>query len=86
MSVNAQEFGPRVQALLDQAAAAGDVPGVAVAIGDADGQIFEAAAGTRTAGGDQAMTPDTVVWIASMTKAVTGTAAMQQVERGAASA
>ncbi len=29
------------------------------------------------------MTPDTVVWIASMTKAVTGAVAMQQVERGA---
>jgi CubicO group peptidase (beta-lactamase class C family) len=28
------------------------------------------------------MTPDTVVWIASMTKAITGAAAMQQVERG----
>ena len=28
------------------------------------------------------MTPDTVVWIASMTKAVTGAAAMQQVEQG----
>ncbi len=28
------------------------------------------------------MTPDTVVWIASMTKALTGTAAMQLVERG----
>ena len=28
------------------------------------------------------MTPDTVVWIASMTKAITGAAAMQLVERG----
>ena len=28
------------------------------------------------------MTPDTVGWIASMTKAVTGAAAMQLVERG----
>jgi methyl acetate hydrolase len=28
------------------------------------------------------MTPDTVVWIASMTKAITGAAAMQQVDRG----
>jgi CubicO group peptidase (beta-lactamase class C family) len=28
------------------------------------------------------MTPDTVVWIASMTKAITGTAAMQLVEQG----
>jgi methyl acetate hydrolase len=28
------------------------------------------------------MTPDTVVWIAAMTKAVTGDAAMQMAERG----
>lgn len=28
------------------------------------------------------MTPDTVVWIAAMTKAVTGAAAMQMAERG----
>ncbi len=28
------------------------------------------------------MTPDTVVWIASMTKALTSTAAMQLVEQG----
>ena len=28
------------------------------------------------------MTPDTVVWIASMTKAITSAAAMQLVERG----
>ena len=36
------------------------------------------AAWTSTA----AMTPDTVVWIASMTKAITGAAALQQVEAG----
>jgi methyl acetate hydrolase len=36
----------------------------------------------RAAGGDVLMTPDTVVWIASMTKAVTGAAAMQLVEQG----
>ena len=28
------------------------------------------------------MTPDTVVWLASMTKAITGAAAMQLIERG----
>ena len=33
-------------------------------------------------GQDAEMTPDTVVWIASMTKAITGAVAMQQVERG----
>src|SRR5262249_55549678 len=38
--------------------------------------------GLRAIGQDAPMTPDTVVWIASMTKAITGTAAMQLVEKG----
>ena len=37
---------------------------------------------TRELGKDAAMTPDTVMWIASMTKAITAAAAMQLVERG----
>ena len=48
----------------------------------ADGEICSAAAGTRGAGSDVAMSNDTVCWIASMTKAITGTAAMQLVEQG----
>ena len=38
--------------------------------------------GKRELGQDAPMTVDTVVWIASMTKAITATAAMQLVERG----
>ncbi|MFI4998958.1 MAG: serine hydrolase domain-containing protein [Reyranellales bacterium] len=59
---------------LKDAVAAGDVPGVAAAAATDDGVIFEGAAGT--------LAPDSVVWIASMTKAITGAAAMQLVERG----
>ena len=62
--------------------ASGQVAGVAAVAGDANGTIFEAAHGLRSAGGDVAMTTDTVVWIASMTKAITSAAAMQQVEQG----
>src|SRR5262249_6370027 len=47
------------------------------------GVLYEKAFGYRELGRSAAMTTDTVVWIASMTKAVTATAAMQQVERGA---
>ena len=71
-----------IAAVLKRATDAGDVPGVAAAVGDKDGVIYEGAFGLRSLGGDAAMTPDTVCWIASMTKAVTATAAMQLVERG----
>ena len=45
-----------------------------------DAAVFEGAAGEGPAG--RAMTPDTIVWIASMTKAVTVVSALQLVERG----
>jgi CubicO group peptidase (beta-lactamase class C family) len=67
---------------LRNAAATGEVAGVAAVAGDANGTLFEAAYGVRGAGGTAAFTPDTVMWIASMTKAVTSVAAMQLVEQG----
>src|SRR5438445_401826 len=57
---------------LKEAVESGDVPGVAAAAATADGTIFEGAAGVLKA--------DSVIWIASMTKAITGAAAMQMVE------
>lgn len=68
--------------LLGNAVSNGDVPGVVAAVTDRDGNIYEGGFGERVLGGGAAMTPDTVVWIASMTKAVTGAAAMQLVEQG----
>jgi methyl acetate hydrolase len=59
-----------------------NVPGVAVAAVFPDGEIVTASAGARDASTGAAMQPDSVVWIASMTKAVTAAAAMQQVEQG----
>jgi hypothetical protein len=67
---------------LQRAVAAGDVPGVAVVITTRAGPVYEGAFGERVLGGGVPMTPDTVVWIASLTKAITGTAAMREVERG----
>jgi methyl acetate hydrolase len=64
------------------AAQSGDVPGVAAAAATADGVIFEEAFGTRDLATGAPMTADTVVWIASMTKEITGACAMQLVERG----
>lgn len=76
------DLSARIDALLAASVAAGEVPGVIATVGTADEVLYEGAAGVRQAGGDEAMTTDTVVWIASMTKALTGTAAMQQVEQG----
>ena len=64
------------------AVAAGDVPGVVAAVTTRDATIYEAAFGERVLGQGPAMTADTVMWIASMTKPVTGVAAMQLVEQG----
>jgi len=71
-----------VDPLLRKAVDAGDVPGVIAVAATRDGLIYEGAFGKRILGQDSAMTLDTVVWIASMTKALTGTAAMQLVEQG----
>ena len=69
-------------AVLHGAVANGDVPGVVAAATDRDGTIYEGGFGERVIGSGVAMTTDTVAWIASMTKALTGTAAMQLVEQG----
>ena len=54
---------------------------VAIAATD-KGVIYEGAIGRRDMDKGPDMTPDTLFWIASMTKAVTGTACMQLVEQG----
>ena len=71
-----------IDAVLHTAVANGDVPGVVAAATDRKGTIYEGGFGERVLGSGSAMTTDTVGWIASMTKALTGTAAMQLVEQG----
>ena len=68
--------------LLRSAVAAGQVPGVVAMATNREGTIYEGAFGERVLGSGQAMTTDTVGWIASMTKAITSVAAVQCVERG----
>ena len=70
-----------VDTILRDAVEQGDVPGVVAMATDRDGTIYEGGFGERVLGSGQAMTPDTVVWIASMTKALTAAAAMQLVEQ-----
>jgi methyl acetate hydrolase len=69
------------QALAD-AVKSGRVPGVVALAANDKGTIYAGAFGARSLAQTQAMTVDSVFWIASMTKAVTTTAAMQMVEQG----
>ena len=68
-------------AILNEAVAEGAVPGVVAGVTSAEDDLYLAGFGERVLGGADEMTPDTVGWIASMTKAVTGAAAMQLVEQ-----
>ena len=71
-----------VDTMFSQAVASKQMPGIIAAAATDAGTLYEGAFGTREIGKDAPMTVDTVVWIASMTKAVTATAAMQLVEKG----
>ncbi len=72
----------QIERVLQDAVRNGGVPGVVATAADADGIVYEGAFGRRSLAGDAAMTMDTVFRIASMTKAITATAAMQLVEQG----
>ena len=71
-----------IDRLLSGAVNAGHVPGVVALAADRNGPFYQGAFGKRGLAEAASMTPDTVFRIASMTKAVTGVAAMQCVERG----
>jgi CubicO group peptidase (beta-lactamase class C family) len=72
-----------IDKVLADAVAAGAVPNVAVIAADADGVVYEGAAGPVQAGSDgPAVGVDTQFRIMSMTKIVTTTAALQLVEAG----
>lgn len=58
------------------------LPGVAVAAIAPSGEVVNLAVGAPALEGDEALAPDAVFWIASMTKAITSLAALQLVEAG----
>lgn len=70
-----------IDRLLAEAVDRGDVPGVAAAAGTAQGVTYAGAAGVRNTAGD-AIQPDSVFWIASMTKAITSACALKLVDEG----
>jgi len=72
----------QIDRVLASAVDRGDVPGIVAMAGGCDGPVYEGAFGRRALPDGAAMTADTVFWIASMTKAITSTAAMQLVEQG----
>ena len=74
-------IGP-IDEVLSSAVARGDVPGVVALAADDHGVLYEGAAGRRAADAGDPITPDTMLRIASMTKMVTTTAALQLAERG----
>jgi methyl acetate hydrolase len=71
-----------IDQVLRQQTDAGQIPGVVAIAATADDVIYQGAYGRRDLSRDDAMTPDSVFWIASMTKAVTTAAGMQMVEQG----
>ena len=68
--------------LLEAAIQDGVVPGLAALINHRDGSRYEVGFGEQVHGSGVNMDAETVLWLASMTKAVTGAAVMQQVEHG----
>ncbi|PYO54071.1 MAG: serine hydrolase, partial [Candidatus Rokuibacteriota bacterium] len=79
---SAMQARTRIDGVLKQAVDAKEVPGVVAMAATDKGVLYEGAFGTRDLAKGPAMTLDTVFRIASMTKAVTCTAAMQLVEQG----
>ncbi|MDD3763549.1 MAG: serine hydrolase [Nevskiales bacterium] len=71
-----------LDSVLQRAVGPNGVPGVVAMVTDRNGTLYEGAFGERAVGSGAAMNTDTVGLIASMTKALTSTAAMQLVEQG----
>jgi methyl acetate hydrolase len=72
----------QIDQILRQKSDAREIPGVVAIAANSNGVIYQGAFGKRDLSKDDAMTPDSVFWIASMTKAITTAAAMQLVEQG----
>jgi CubicO group peptidase (beta-lactamase class C family) len=71
----------KIDAVLLAAVDDASVPGVVAMAANEDGPTYEGAAGVRSTDASDPITPDTMMRIASMTKMVTTTAALQLVEQ-----
>ena len=72
----------QIDQILRQKCEAKEIPGVVAMAATGNEVIYQGAFGKRDLGKDDAMTADSVFWIASMTKAITSAAGMQLVEQG----
>ena len=72
----------QIDQVLRQKSDAKEIPGVVAMAATGKEVIYQGAFGKRDLSKDDAMTPDSVFWIASMTKAITAAAGMQLVEQG----
>ena len=72
----------QIDQLLSQKCDAKELPGVVAMAANSKEVIYQGAYGKRDLSKDDAMTVDSVFWIASMTKAITAAGAMQLVEQG----
>src|SRR5260370_37124692 len=73
---------PGVDEVLRAAIDRGDVPGVVAMAATRESVVYQAAFGRRALPDGAPLTADTVFWIASMTKAITSTAAVQLAQHG----
>jgi len=72
----------QIDQILRQKSDAREIPGVVAIAANSKEVIYQGAFGKRDLSKPDNMTTDSVFWIASMTKAITTTAAMQLVEQG----
>ena len=72
----------QIEQILREKSEAKEIPGVVAVAARGNETIYQGAFGKRDLSKDDAMTLDSVFWIASMTKAVTTAGAMQLVEQG----
>ena len=72
----------QIDQILRQKCEAKEIPGVVAMAATGSEVIYQGAYGRRDLSKDDAMTVDSVFWIASMTKAITAAGAMQLVEQG----
>src|SRR6266404_6010892 len=72
----------QIDQLLRRKSDAKELPGVVAMAANSKEVIYQGAYGKRDLSKDDAMTLDSVFWIASMSKAITAAAGMQLVEQG----
>ena len=72
----------QIDEILRQKCDAREIPGVVAIAASGNDVLYQGAFGKRDLSKDDAMTADSVFWIASMTKAITAAGAMQLVEQG----